>query len=175
MSERSEWFVRCLTCEFESREARPLDVARAIRRHHEKETGHPVNIEWRPCEAGAMRRALPLLWLFLIAILTFGAAGATAQEREESKAFRVLGWATYGTVAADAITTEIGLCRGAREVNPLQRNRAVRLSTHAAFGIGFNYGTAKLYANHPKVALWMRIGAVAFFGFLTAHNAAIAF
>lgn len=51
------WIARCLDCDFRSDiskslayrtviDGHDLEIARAIRRHHEKTTGHNVNLEW---------------------------------------------------------------------------------------------------------------------------------
>lgn len=98
---------------------------------------------------------------------------ASAQEHEKEDAlFRVFGWTTYGVVAGDLISTEVGLSQpGVYEANPLQQNRAVRLSAHVALTVVANRTTAKLYRDgHKKAALWTRVAIVAAFGYVTASN-----
>ena len=102
------------------------------------------------------------------------ASPLVAQEdgrRQESKLFRIMGWATYGTSYSDLLTTEIGLANGAIELNPLQRNCLVRTTTHAATSFAVNYTTAKLYhSGHEKTALWITIATAATYGYVIAHN-----
>ena len=107
----------------------------------------------------------------LVLALFLLASPVAAQECEESGLFRVLGWTTYGVMAGDVVSTDLALSRGGYEMNPLQGNRFVRISSHVAFGLTMNYMSAKVYkSGRKKTALWMRIATVAAFGYATAHN-----
>jgi len=95
---------------------------------------------------------------------------------EPGKLYRILGWMTYGTSAADVITTEVILARGGGELNPLMRNRAVRIGSRSVFCVAFNKSTEYLRTKkgHPKIALWMRISIVALHGYVVARNVHVA-
>lgn len=112
--------------------------------------------------------------IFFFALI-LSASTAIAQNAKNSNSendlFRILGWTTYGVMAGDVVSTQIGLNRGFVEANPLQRNTAIRISSHVVVPILTNYATARLYeAGHRKTALWMRIAIVAGYGYVTAHN-----
>lgn len=93
------------------------------------------------------------------------------EEKEPSKLFRALGWGVYGASAADVISTEIALSRGAYEGNPFMRNRPLRISFHIGVPILVNYATEKARKKgHEKVALWMRIALVAGYSAVAVHN-----
>jgi hypothetical protein len=115
-----------------------------------------------------MKHAI-ILSMFLVV-----AAPALAQQEEdgrESTLFRVMGWTTYGTSAADLITTEYGLSHGAVELNPLAKNCLQRCATHALIPPIVNFTTAKLYrSGHKKTALWVRIGVTAMYSFVVVRN-----
>lgn len=124
-----------------------------------------MKIRTRTTAARAVMRPVLLLALFLLA------APTAAQESEESGLFRILGWATYGVMAGDVVSTELVLAQGGYERNPFQENRFVRVSSHAAYGLAMNHLSAKVYkSGRKKTALWMRIAIVAGFGYVTAHN-----
>ena len=94
---------------------------------------------------------------------------------EAGKLFRALGWATYGVSAADVISTEMFLARGDSELNPLMRNRAIRIGSHIAYPIMINKGTEYVRKKgHPKIALWTRIVAVGILGVVGARNVHVA-
>ena len=112
------------------------------------------------------------------AVILFGlliASPLAAQEQDaaskESKLFRVMGWATYGTSAADLATTEYGLAHGAVELNPLQQHCLSRCATHALIPPLVNFTTAKIYhSGHERTALWVRIGVNVFYGAVVVRN-----
>ena len=98
-----------------------------------------------------------------LALLT--AAPATAD------LFDAFGLGVYAAKVGDTVSTEIALRRlGTYEANPLMRNRGVRLATTVAAPLLFNCATAHLHETHPRAALWMRIGVVVGWGYITAHN-----
>jgi len=97
------------------------------------------------------------------------------QPDEPGKLYRVLGWMAYGTSAADVITTEVILARGGEELNPLMRNRTVRIGSHIAYPFVFNEITEFIRKKgHPKIALWTRIAVVGILGSVSARNAHVA-
>lgn len=94
---------------------------------------------------------------------------------EPGKLFRVMGWATYGTSAADIVTTELSLARGGHERNPYMRNRAVRIGSHIVVPVAVNKATEYIRKKGlPRYALWIRIAAVGMWGFYSARNIHIA-
>ncbi|MHA2068877.1 MAG: hypothetical protein ACXABY_31325 [Candidatus Thorarchaeota archaeon] len=108
-------------------------------------------------------RKLTLVFLLL--------ASPVVAEEKESKLFRVAGWAVYGVSGGDVISTEIVLSNGGREVNPLMRNRAIRVSSHVLLPLSINSMTADLYRRgNKKGALWIRIALVAGYGYVISHN-----
>ena len=112
-----------------------------------------------------MKRAL------ILSAILFTASTAQAVENGESDFFKILGWTTYGVIAGDLASTEIGISQGAIEANPLMRNRAVRISSHAVVAVVANHATARLHrAGHEKMALWMRIAMVAGYGYIISRN-----
>ena len=93
------------------------------------------------------------------------------QAREPSKLYRALGLAGYGVSAGDVLSTEYTIARGGFESNRLVQNRGVLISSHVAVPVFINWTSEEFRkAGHGKVALWMRIGFVAYWGYLTAHN-----
>lgn len=85
--------------------------------------------------------------------------------------FRLLGTTAYFVSAGDYVSTHYALRNGYEELNPLQRNEGARLAAHVALPVLVNWGTAELHKDgHEKVALWIRIGMVAAYGYATAHN-----
>ena len=106
-------------------------------------------------------------FLLLLALVATVSTVSTAESEEPFTLFRALGWTTYGVSAADNISTEIALSKGAYEGNPFMRNRTVRIP----YPILINYATEKArQKGHEKVALWMRIALIAGYGYVAAHN-----
>jgi hypothetical protein len=100
-----------------------------------------------------------------------GPHGPVPPEDEPSKLFRALGWAVYGTSAADVVTTEIGLARGRHELNPVMRNRAVRIGAHVVVPIAVNKTTEFIRSEgYPTYALIIRMAVVGMWGFTSARN-----
>jgi hypothetical protein len=100
-----------------------------------------------------------------------GPHGPVPPKDEPSKLFRALGWAVYGTSAADVVTTEIGLARGRRELNPVMRNRAVRIGAHIVVPIAVNKTTEFIRSEgYPTYALVIRMAVVGMWGFTSARN-----
>lgn len=94
---------------------------------------------------------------------------------EPGKLFRGLGWAVYGTSAAEIVTTELLMARGGYERNPLMRNRAVRIGVHIVVPVAVNKATEFIRKEGlPRYALWIRIAVVAMWGFTSARNIHIA-
>ena len=117
-----------------------------------------------------MKHAIVLTAL-LVASPLAAQEGKGDDDREESKLFQIMGWATYGASAGDLITTEYGLANGAVELNPLQQHCITRCAAHALIPPLVNFTTAKLHrAGHEKAALWIRIAVVAGYGYAIAHN-----
>ncbi len=107
----------------------------------------------------------------ILSILLFASTAHAQEVDTESDLFKILGWTTYGVMAGDVISTQYGLSRGFVEANPLQRNTAVRVSSHVAVAVLANHATARLHdAGHRKTALWMRVAIVAGYGYVTAMN-----
>ena len=85
--------------------------------------------------------------------------------------FTAMGLGVCAAKAGDALSTELALQReGTAEANPLMQNRPVRLATSIAAPLLLNFATAKIHARNPRLALWLRIGAVVGWGYATAHN-----
>jgi hypothetical protein len=86
--------------------------------------------------------------------------------------FAAMGVGMFAASAGDLATTELGLARaGITESNPFQRNRLVRLSTHAAVPALLWWTTDRLHARgKTKLALIMRIGFTAAYGYAVLHN-----
>ena len=85
--------------------------------------------------------------------------------------FGALGYGVYVAKAGESLSSELALQRaGTTEGNPLLVNRGVRLAAGTIAAPLFNLGTAKLHHRHPRLALWMRIGVVVGWGYVTAHN-----
>lgn len=117
--------------------------------------------------------------LTLLVLLVAGSAFAGRCEvlkegcpEEPTKLYRALGLAVWGTKMGDAVSTEMVLgVEGGVERNPFLQHRGVRISAAVAAPIIVNWGSDELRKRgHPKIALWLRIGAVAYWGYLTAHN-----
>lgn len=107
----------------------------------------------------------------ILAVLSIGTAAHAQGDEQPGTLFRALGLATYGVSGGDIVSTELALANGSFELNPTQRNRAVRITTHAVWAPLFNHTTDRLYrGGHKKTALWLRIGMVAAMGYATAHN-----
>jgi len=86
--------------------------------------------------------------------------------------FTAMGVGMFAASAGDLATTELGLARpGITEANPFQRNRLVRLTTHAAVPALLWWTTDRLHARgKTKLALVMRIGFTAAYGYAVLHN-----
>ena len=96
-----------------------------------------------------------------------------ADECKESRLFRALGMGVYATKATDAAATEWALrtIPGAYEGNPLLQRGEFRVPLQIVVPVVSNELTAKMYRDgHKRKALWIRVGIVAFYGYLTAHN-----
>lgn len=87
--------------------------------------------------------------------------------------FTAMGLGMFAASAGDLATTELGLAQpGITEANPFQRNRIVRLSTHAAVPALLWWTTDRLHARgKTKLALIMRIGFTVAYGYVALHNA----
>lgn len=92
--------------------------------------------------------------------------------RPQSMLFRMLGSSLYAASGADLVTTEWGLTHPhLQEGNPLASNRAVRISTHVLGPATVHWTTEKLHqSGRRKLALILRIGVVAAYGYATVHN-----
>lgn len=108
--------------------------------------------------------------LIIIGVAMLCTREANCEEREETKLFKVLGLVHYSLQASDVVTTEFGLAHGAEELNPAMQSRAVRLAMKPTVSILSNYSTARLYQSKPKLALGLRIGMCALYGYAVAHN-----
>jgi len=86
--------------------------------------------------------------------------------------FVAMGVGMFAVSAGDLATTELGLARpGITEANPFHRNRLVRLSTHGAIPALLWWTTDRLHARgKTKLALIMRIGFTAAYGYAVLHN-----
>ena len=102
------------------------------------------------------------------------AAAAHAQQHDTAL-FRASAVALRAAIAADAITTEAALSRpGIREANPLQRNRAVRIGTHAAVGVLLPVLERRYMRQHPKAAALLNFGLAAGFAAISGSNIQLA-
>ena len=110
---------------------------------------------------------LMMLIMFIFASNGYG--------QEESKLFRILGSTVYISNAADLLSTELVLSRGGAEKNPLMGNRAIRTSAKVVMPFVFNRITAKLYQDHPKIAVAMRIAATCGYTYLATRNFQISY
>jgi hypothetical protein len=108
--------------------------------------------------------------LALLLILAYAPSVFADEPRKETKLFRALGWAHLGLQAGDLASTEMFLAEGYQELNPLMQSRAVRFTTKPAVGVVTNYATAKLYQEHPKLAVVLRIGVCVAYGYVVANN-----
>lgn len=85
--------------------------------------------------------------------------------------FDAMGLGVYAAKAGESLSTELALQRdGVVEGNPFLANRSVRLSVGVVTAPLFNLATAKIHKTRPRLALWMRIGVVVGWGYVTAHN-----
>jgi hypothetical protein len=98
--------------------------------------------------------------------------GTPYEEREPSAAFRAMGWATVATAASDVLSTQYILSGGGVETNPLApKGIKGMVVAKAGATAGVLYITEHLRkTGHEKKALWIRIGTVAAWGYITAHN-----
>lgn len=132
------------------------------------ERRHPVTRELWARPRHRLFRSLVVLALSLSA---FAPAAADDEKDKGSALFRGLGLAMYGAKTGDLLSTELLLLDGGVELNPFMQHRSVRIAATAAAPIVVNWSSEELRKRgHPKLALWMRISAVALFGYATTHN-----
>lgn len=93
-----------------------------------------------------------------------------------SPTFKILGAGMFFAAGADLASSEYGLSHsGVYEVNPLQRNRDVRILVHAAAPAFMYFVTDKLRDNgKPRLALLARIGFTIAYSYVTMNNLRIA-
>ena len=93
-------------------------------------------------------------------------------DEPSSAAFKMFGAGMFIASGADVASTEYALTRpGVYEANPLQRNRTVRILTHAAVPALMYYFTAKAHdSGKPKLALLARIGFTVGYSYVVMHN-----
>ena len=78
-------------------------------------------------------------------------------------------------IAADAISTEMALSRpGVYEANPMQRNRYVRIGSHAALAVALPMIEKRVFRNHPKLAAVLNFGLAAGFAVISGSNVQLA-
>lgn len=111
---------------------------------------------------------------YILVVLALASSGF-AQDRAESKLFRTLGDTVHIANAADLISTEILLSRGGVEKNPLWGNRALRTSAKVVMPFVLNRITGKLYQEHPKIAVAMRIATTCGYAYLATRNLQISY
>jgi hypothetical protein len=101
--------------------------------------------------------------------LTRGTDGSIEQAGGLYTAF---GIGMFVASGADLASTELSLARpGIYESNPLQRNRSVRLLTHAAAPAFMYWVSDRVRKNgNPKLAFAMRIGFNVAFSYVVMHN-----
>ena len=86
-------------------------------------------------------------------------------------AFTAAGVFLLSAAAADQVTTEVSLARGNRELNPLMRARAVRVSAGAAAAVAAQLATRALHRRgHPRLATVLRFTAGGLFAATAARN-----
>lgn len=89
-----------------------------------------------------------------------------------SPIFDLTGWGMVALSAADLSTTEWGLSRGLAEANPVASSRGLRVLHHVAGPAAVWYTTEKLkQTGRTKLALGLRIGLMAAYGYAALHNA----
>ena len=143
-------------------------LSRQIRSSNLVEAGSiPAHV---PLKSG--RKSIRLFsWLALLLILASAPSVFADEPRKETKLFRALGWAHVGVQFGDLASTEYALNQGnAREGNPFLTHPAARYTIKPIVTFGLNAASAKLYQTNPKLALWMRVGLVAGYGYVIAHN-----
>jgi hypothetical protein len=86
--------------------------------------------------------------------------------------YSVLGVGMFAVAGADLASTELGWSRpGVFEVNPLQRNRGVRVATHVAAPALMYWVTDRLHrSGRPKLALMARLGFNVAYSYVVMHN-----
>ena len=100
----------------------------------------------------------------LVLLLTLWASPAQALDW-----FDIMGKGLYITRAGDVISTEVALARGAREGNPLMKRRTFRIASLAMAPAIF-YATKRIHKTRPRLAFWLRVGAVVGWGSVMVHN-----
>lgn len=98
----------------------------------------------------------------------------TAEPIDEplSPSFKMFGAGMFIVSGADLASTELALGRtGVREANPLQRNRSVRILSHAVAPALMYCLTDKLHkSGRPKLALLARLGFTIGYSYVVMHN-----
>jgi hypothetical protein len=86
--------------------------------------------------------------------------------------FKALGVGMFVSAGADLASTELSLSRpGVYEMNPLQRNRSVRILSHVAAPAIAYWVTDKLHKKgNTRAALLFRIGFNVAYSYVVMHN-----
>lgn len=99
--------------------------------------------------------------------------GRSPFETPGSGFFKTMGVGMFAAAAGDLATTELGL-RSPEivEMNPMQRNRGVRIATHIAVPALLFWATERASkSGNRKLALLIRIGASVAYSYAAMHNA----
>lgn len=90
----------------------------------------------------------------------------------EDALFRLSGMGMFAASAADVATTEWGLRHpGLDEGNPLVSNRSFRMAAHIAAPAAVWWTTERIHkSGHRRLALILRIGLMAAYGYAAARN-----
>lgn len=89
--------------------------------------------------------------------------------------WRLCGWLVFVSSGGDVVSTELALrVAGVYEVNPLQQERWVRITTHVAASAYVYWASEQLYPEHRTLAWVLRVSYIVFWSYLTVHNLRVA-
>lgn len=89
--------------------------------------------------------------------------------------WRLCGWLVFVSSGGDVVSTELGLrVAGIYEANPLQQERWVRITSHAAISSFIYWGSERLYPEHRRLAWILRVSFIALYSYVTYHNLRLA-
>ena len=122
-----------------------------------------------------MRPATVTAILLLATLVSADEKEKLHNDPHNDKLFDALSFGVYITKVGDFASTEYLIYRGGVEDNPFMQNRSTRVVATTLYPFAFNWATNEIRKDgHPKIALWMRIGFIAWHGYLIQHNLRLA-
>ena len=114
-------------------------------------------------------------WTLFLLILTCSVVDASAQPDVDEHFYKdPWFYALTASLAADLVTTEIGLARGLDEGNPVARQRAVRYPLRiGATLLTYHYARKAERAGHHRWANVLRTTSLSFNLYATGWNVAV--